>query len=189
MYSTAVNNYSKTINNNRVSSARVVWEDQALHVKGDAEVEIEKYDADRGKQTKQIGKARPRGRIKVTVLPKLQYCRVVSRECCGAGGAAYTSDAVERHLCSLRVPCERERRTARVPAGPPAPGAGPPQAPVGPPPGPAGPPQPPPGPFIYNTHTQVRPPTHPYRRTRTPPPPLAIYVPADISLCGDTNQK
>ncbi|CAK1541948.1 unnamed protein product [Leptosia nina] len=80
---------------------------------------------------------------KVTVLPKLQYCRVVSRECCGADGAAYTSDAVERHLCSLRVPCDRERRTRAPPAAEPATAPAPAQ--------PAPPPQPPPGPFIYNT--------------------------------------
>ncbi|CAH0720278.1 unnamed protein product, partial [Brenthis ino] len=100
-----------------------------------------------------IGKCRPNC-IKVTVLPKLQYCRVVSRECCGAGGAAYTSDAVDRHLCSLRVPCERERRT-RGPAAPAAPAAGAaplaPPPPPPPPPTPPPPPPPPPGPFIYNT--------------------------------------
>ncbi|CAD0201994.1 unnamed protein product [Chrysodeixis includens] len=65
--------------------------------------------------------------ISVTVLPKLQYWRVVSSECCGAGGAAYTSDAVDRHLCSLRVPCERERRTRLAAA---APGPAPPAAPA-----------------------------------------------------------
>ncbi|KAF9824375.1 hypothetical protein SFRURICE_002037 [Spodoptera frugiperda] len=81
-------------------------------------------------------------RYKVTVLPKLQYWRVVSSECCGAGGAAYTSDAVDRHLCSLRVPCERERHAE--PAAP-APAPRPPRAP-------AGCPAPPPArPFIYNT--------------------------------------
>lgn len=89
---------------------------------------------------------------KVTVLPKLQYWRVVSNECCGAGGAAYTSDAVDRHLCSLRVPCERDRRTDRAP-----PGAAPAPPPAPPPAAPAAaappPPPPPPGPFIYNTHT------------------------------------
>ncbi|CAF4849184.1 unnamed protein product [Pieris macdunnoughi] len=89
---------------------------------------------------------------KVTVLPKLQYCRVVSRECCGAGGAAYTSDAVERHLCSLRVPWDRERLTRVGHAAPP------------PPPAEAPPPPPPPGPFIYNTHTRLT-----ARRPTAPP--------------------
>ncbi|CAB3254339.1 unnamed protein product [Arctia plantaginis] len=118
---------------------------------------------------------------KVTVLPKLQYWRVVSSECCGAGGAAYTSDAVDRHLCSLRVPCERERRTARAqlaaaaPAPPPAPPPGPPPAPppaapgapaAAPPAPAAAPPAAPPGPFIYNT-THAPSPTTP-RRTRRP---------------------
>lgn len=54
MYSTAVNNYSNTINNDRVIAARVVSADQALDVKFDTEVEIGKYDAARGKETKQV---------------------------------------------------------------------------------------------------------------------------------------
>ncbi|CAB3254224.1 unnamed protein product [Arctia plantaginis] len=99
----------------------------------------------------------------------------------GRGGAAYTSDAVDRHLCSLRVPCERERRTARAqlaaaaPAPPPAPPPGPPPAPppaapgapaAAPPAPAAAPPAAPPGPFIYNT-THAPSPTTP-RRTRRP---------------------
>lgn len=120
----------------------------------------------------QIGKRS--SRYKVTVLPKLQYCRVVSSECCGAGGAAYTSDAVDRHLCSLRVPCERERRTRVPPAAPPAGVAVPPPPAAGPPgagggaPAPA-PPPPPPGPFIYNTPAVLH-------RTRTPSPPAHSYT-------------
>lgn len=119
---------------------------------------------------------------KVTVLPKLQYCRVVSRECCGAGGAAYTSDAVDRHLCSLRVPCERERRTARPAAHPPAVPAAPAPAPgtcAAPLPLPGAPP-PPPGPFIYNTHTasatnsSAAHASHPYRSDRPPVPPTIL---------------
>ncbi|KPJ03736.1 hypothetical protein RR46_04348 [Papilio xuthus] len=101
---------------------------------------------------------------KVTVLPKLQYCRVVSRECCGAGGAAYTSEAVERHLCSLRVPCERERRTRPAPAPPAALPPAPPAAPPPPlAPAPALAPPATPGPFIYNTHTRPTPPATAHR--------------------------
>ncbi|CAH4037876.1 unnamed protein product [Pieris brassicae] len=104
---------------------------------------------------------------KVTVLPKLQYCRVVSRECCGAGGAAYTSDAVERHLCSLRVPWDRERLTRVGHAAPP------------PPPAEAPPPPPPPGPFIYNTHTRLtarRPAAPPDDGTERPTPTDVLMV-------------
>ncbi|KAJ2950853.1 hypothetical protein O0L34_g5211 [Tuta absoluta] len=131
---------------------------------------------------------------KVTVLPKLQYCRVVSRECCGAGGAAYTSDAVDRHLCSLRVPCERERRGARAP--PPAPAAPalspaappplppPPLAPAAPPPATAAGPAVPPGPFIYNTTPPRATACHRVCPTPTTPPnPL----PTTTQLCRITN--
>ncbi|KAJ8723574.1 hypothetical protein PYW08_003486 [Mythimna loreyi] len=130
-----------------------------------------------------------RTRYKVTVLPKLQYWRVVSSECCGAGGAAYTSDAVDRHLCSLRVPCERERRTRAQAAAPAAPAGAPP------PPAAPAPPPPPPGPFIYNTHTPSAPsPASRHRpawRARptgawaagAPPPPNVTNVNSEDPLC------
>ncbi|CAH2210285.1 jg3098 [Pararge aegeria aegeria] len=91
----------------------------------------------------------PRCRMQYTSKRFRSYTEQVIEEC-GAGGAAYTSDAVERHLCSLRVPCERERRTARPQPPPAAPHGAPPPAPP-----------PAPGPFIYNTSRTAHPPCRP----------------------------
>ncbi|GBP86144.1 hypothetical protein EVAR_62306_1 [Eumeta japonica] len=106
--------------------------------------------------------------MKVTVLPKLQYCRVVSSECCGAAeGAASTYEAVDRHLCSLRVPWLRERRTTRASL------AFAPQLPRPPPPTPLlpAPPTPPDGPSIYNNTLQNYTPLPPPPLPPPPPPP------------------
>lgn len=57
-----------------------------------------------------------RERLRDVVLPKLQYCRVISRLCdigviCGRlidNSSPY--DAVDRHFCNFFPPCERDFR-------------------------------------------------------------------------------
>lgn len=70
---------------------------------------------------------------KDVVLPKLQYCRVISRLCdsgviCGRlieNSSPY--DAVDKHFCNFFPPCDLDLRTASIPLGQPtAPTAVPP---------------------------------------------------------------
>lgn len=58
------------------------------------------------------------GGNKVTVLPKLAYCRERMRVCRAVVmGSEYES--VERHLVRRRVPCDLERRTSLLAGDPP----------------------------------------------------------------------